>query len=312
MNPGLQARFYRDLERTIPDPRRRKRISEVLASCPHTGGRVHHWLFVTALKFHRDFPNKSQLARLLTDASANCGREVPEREIDDAIDNSQPIAEETVSNRTRREPWPERNKENIQALVKNGPTLNQLEASSPVKWDDGMPHTEEIIDFLFSGNPLLCGGLKKEAALTRSREAWRGFMINQQFIVPNPMNSTWGINKSGEKGMRTLSNTGPRRFLVVEFDQGEFDEHAALLAHLGKFAPLVLVVHSGNKSLHGWFFVCGEPEEKVKRFFRYAVSLGADRATWTRCQFVRMPDGKRENGNRQRVVYFSAKPMEGK
>lgn len=36
-----------------------------------------------------------------------------------------------------------------------------------------------------------------------------------------------------------------------------------------------------------------------------AVRLGADKATWTRCQLVRMPDGTRENGNRQRVHYFA-------
>jgi len=110
--------------------------------------------------------------------------------------------------------------------------------------------------------------------------------------------------------MPCLNNTGPRRFLVVEFDQGTFDQHAALLAHLGEKAPLVLVVHSGNKSLHGWFYCAEQPEDRVEKFFNYAVSLGADRATWARCQFVRMPDGRRENGKLQRVVFFNPKTLE--
>jgi hypothetical protein len=38
---------------------------------------------------------------------------------------------------------------------------------------------------------------------------------------------------------------------------------------------------------------------------QYAVSLGADRATWTRSQFVRMPDGARGNGERQTVFFFN-------
>jgi hypothetical protein len=80
--------------------------------------------------------------------------------------------------------------------------------------------------------------------------------------------------------------------------------------HLGRFAPPVCAVHSGGKSLHGWFFVYEQPEEKVRRFFRYAVSLGADPATWTRSQFVRMPDGTRDNGKRQTVFFLSLKPME--
>jgi hypothetical protein len=42
---------------------------------------------------------------------------------------------------------------------------------------------------------------------------------------------------------------------------------------------------------------------------RYAVMLGADPATWTRCQFVRMPNGLRRRpkafGVRQPVFYFN-------
>ena len=78
---------------------------------------------------------------------------------------------------------------------------------------------------------------------------------------------------------------------------------AALLLHLAERAPLALAVHSGGKSLHGWFYCAGVPEERVRRTFQYAVSLGADQANWTRSQFARMPDGLRENGRRQ-TVYF--------
>jgi hypothetical protein len=37
----------------------------------------------------------------------------------------------------------------------------------------------------------------------------------------------------------------------------------------------------------------------------YAVSLGADPATWTKSQFVRMPDGIRDNGKRQTVFWLN-------
>jgi len=104
---------------------------------------------------------------------------------------------------------------------------------------------------------------------------------------------------------RCLKNTGERHFLIVEFDTGTTDEHAALLLHLAGRAPLTLAVFSGSKSLHGWFYCAGVAEEKVSRFFRYAVSLGADRATWTRCQLVRMPDGLRDDGNKQTVYFFN-------
>jgi hypothetical protein len=58
-----------------------------------------------------------------------------------------------------------------------------------------------------------------------------------------------------------------------------------------------------SKSLHGWYLVFGQSRERLRSFMDYAVSLGADHASWLRSQFVRLPDGRRENGKRQ-VTYF--------
>jgi hypothetical protein len=206
--------------------------------------------------------------------------------------------------------WPKRNKEQIEAIVRDGPNFAQLADLSPVKWDDDARHTEEIIDSMFPRNPLICAGRTKKLCATASREKWRGFLEKLQFIVPSPMSATHGMTKSNKRGMRALDNTGPRRFMVVEFDTGTFDMHAAVLMHLAKFAPLVMVVHSGNKSLHGWFFCARDPDSAVEKCFGYAVSLGADPATWTRCQLVRMPDGQRENGKRQQVAFFNPKGVD--
>jgi hypothetical protein len=84
------------------------------------------------------------------------------------------------------------------------------------------------------------------------------------------------------------------------------DEQAAILWHLAlHHGPLVMVVDSGGKSLQGWFHVGGLADEQLRPFMEYAVRLGADRATWTRSQFVRMPDGQRENGRRQSVLFLN-------
>jgi hypothetical protein len=92
---------------------------------------------------------------------------------------------------------------------------------------------------------------------------------------------------------------------VVEFDEGTFDEHAALLCEMAQDAPLVLAVLSGGKSLHGWFYIPKDEEARRRIFMNCAVRLGADRATWTASQFVRMPDGTRNNGKQQSVIYFN-------
>jgi hypothetical protein len=218
--------------------------------------------------------------------------------------------------------WLDPNFELIEAVAHTGNGLVDLWEASPVRLDSNKPKTDEIIDLLFPDNPLLCCGWTRDRFDTRPRAHWYKLQ-DLQFIVPNPMAAPRGLTQQHKWSAHALSNTGPRRFLIVEFDfdasnSGEEarlleglategrdvkDLCAALLLHLAEKAPLTLVVHSGQKSLHGWFYCAEVPEEKVRRFFQYAVSLGADRANWTRSQFARMPDGLRENGRRQ-TIYF--------
>jgi hypothetical protein len=201
--------------------------------------------------------------------------------------------------------WPEVNARLRRELIADGGGLADLWEASPWRLDDNKEHAEEFVDTLFPGNPLLCCGKSSSVFETKVREDWRGELAKLQLIVPSPMSSPVGLTKKGKESAHALDNTGPRRFLIVEFDQGTADEHAIILLHLAQRAPLALAVHSGGKSLHGWFFCAGQSEDRLERFFRYAVTLGGDPATWTRSQFVRMPDGKRDNGKRQTVFFFN-------
>ena len=218
--------------------------------------------------------------------------------------------------------WLDPNFELIEAVAQTGNGLVDLWEASPVRLDSNQPKTGEIISNLFPGNPLLCCGWTRHHFDTRAGSHWYK-LHDLQFIVPNPMTATVGLTKSQKLSGHALSITGPRRFLIVEFDfesnnsreealllatletegRDVRDLCAALLLHLAEKAPLALAVYSGGKSLHGWFYCAGIAEEKVLGFFGYAVSLGADSANWNRSQFARMPDGLRENGKRQ-AVYF--------
>jgi hypothetical protein len=202
------------------------------------------------------------------------------------------------------------NTEQRSAIIRDGGGLADLWELSPIRIEDSKSHTEEIVDRLFPCDALLCCGASNSVFETRSREKWRGELSRLALIVPSPMIAPTGLTKDGKQSAHALRNTGPRRFLVCEFDAGTSDEHAALLLHLATFAPMVCAVHSGGKSLHGWFLVADQPDAKVEKFFRYAVSLGADHATWCKSQFVRMPDGKRENGKRQTVYFLNFRPLE--
>lgn len=282
-----------------------------IGSPPQAGEGVHSWLFRTARQLHAHYSNKEEMAELLAAAVAGCGRNVSRREIEDAIAHSASCAWQlgVHTGLARPRPWPERDNHRVETILQNGRGLADLWEASNVTIADNHQHTECVIDLLFPGNPLLCCGATQSDFDTQTREIWRNKLRRLQFIVPSPMTSVFGQTKDGRPSKHTLANTGPRRFLVCEFDQGTTDTHAALLLHLGGFAPLVCVVHSGGKSLHGWFLVEGQLEDRVHKFFRYAVSLGADPHTWTRSQFVRMPDGTRDTGCRQTVYYLNPNPL---
>ena len=68
------------------------------------------------------------------------------------------------------------------------------------------------------------------------------------------MTARIGRTQDGKESAHALSITGPRRFLVIEQDGGTIDEQSAVLLHLAERAPLAVAVHSGSKSIHGWFY----------------------------------------------------------
>jgi hypothetical protein len=277
---------------------------DLLAAMPGRGGGLHNWLFRVARLFH-PYRNEDEIINLLRAATA--GESVKPGEIEDAVARSKAAAwtPGQPSRAITAPAWPALDRKARDAIIQSGYRLVDLWEASPIRVDDNDAHTEELVDALFPDNPLLCCGLSDSKFDTRLREEWRGQLSPLQLIVPSPMTARTGLTQNGKASAHALSITGPRRFLVVEFDRGNVDDHAALLWHLAQKAPLALVVHSGSKSLHGWFYCLGQAEEKLRRFFSYAVSLGADPATWTRSQFVRMPDGLRDNAEPQVVYYFN-------
>jgi hypothetical protein len=270
----------------------------------------------------------------------NVGRNVSLREIKTQITGAAKVNQRQNSNRTSATSfiaalnsapsWPDPEYGRVYHMARDGISLYDLWQASPVRFDDRESQTEEIIDILFPGDPLLCVGEFMWRFATRRRSIWRGCLSRLPLITPNPMLSVSGVTEEGKKSEHAKSATAARVYLCIEFDFSVYardgktespwalivkawQEHAITVAdacaalhwHLAQFLPLVLVVSSGGKSLHGWYLVFGRPESELKAFMRYAVTLGADRATWCRSQFVRLPDGLRENGQRQFAYFFN-------
>jgi hypothetical protein len=279
-------------------------VRDLLAAPPKRGEGLNLWLFKVARVLHPYRP-RCEIVKLL--AAATAGEPVKPGEIERAVERSAPVAWRPGQRVaiTRAPAWPPVNQEQREAVIATGLDLVDLWEVSPVRFEDNASHAEEVIDVLFPGNPLLCVGQSNSQFATCDRESWRARLADMSLIVPSPMSARTGHTQDGKESEHTLENTGPRRFLVIEQDCGNIDEQSAILLHLAQRAPLALAVHSGSKSIHGWFYCAGQSEGRLRAFMRYSVALGADRATWIRSQFVRMPDGTRDNGKRQTAYFFN-------
>jgi hypothetical protein len=274
-------------------------VRALVATPPHRGQGLNNWFFRTARVLHPFLP-REEIIELLQ--AATYGEPLQRGEIERAVARSTTRAWKPGEPSVREEycpAHPELDQQFREAVIaQEGVTLSELAATSPeAATNDAAPRAESIVDAIFPGNPLLCVAKSVKEAATRPRERWRGHLARLPLMVPNPMKSIKGLTQDGRESERCLNNTAARRFLVVEQDRGTHDAQAAVLCHLAKFLPLALVVHSGRRSLHGWFFVEGLPAERVEQFMDLTCRLGADNAPRNPCQLVRLPDGTPDTGS---------------
>jgi len=286
------------------NPNKRKRVAESL----HT--QIYHWACLL-----RDdgmaHPWAYRVIRNMVDAvREDTGRFTPDREILSAIQYAYEVTPATGTARVR--PWPVPNK-TLQAecrrLSKRREwSLERLRETSALDAADMEKAAPQwFLGALLGQDPMICVGVGVAKFET---EQMRYFTESElkvyEFVVPNAMSAPLGKRKSdGELSAHTLDNTGPRQNIVVEFDDGaSLDEQAARHIWLSEFRNLRMVVFSGSKSLHGWYQATDEASDR--KFMEEAVRLGGDPKTWLKSQFVRMPNGQRENGTIQRVEFFDA------
>lgn len=274
-------------------------LLESLRNPPEQGNR-NVWLFTVAKRARR-FASPDKVRSFLQQVASNWTDRDFFPEIDRAV--SRAYSEGTAASKGPRMPaWPAFNQEAWERRL-----------STPILFSDQpLPiQPAAVIDSLFPNNPLICAAIDTRSAQTQPRESWRGKEAALQFIVANPMTAETGLNQSGRISSRCLDNATKRRtYQVVEFDRGSPEQQAAILSSLSTaWTPLVLVVWSGGKSLHGWFHVGRLSEYAKLRFFRHAVFLGADPSLWDPSKLVRMPGGRRLGGETQHIFNFNPNPF---
>ncbi len=191
-------------------------LHDMLAAPPHAGEGVHDWLFRVARQLHAHL-TAGEIIVLLESRVAGCGRHVSRKEIEDAVKNSIGCAWQPQGNAVdvrSVSKWPRLNAELRAAIIRDGGGLADLWELSRPRIEDNLAHTEEMIDRLFPGNPLLCCGKSNSDFDTKPRESWRGELSQLALVVPSPMSALMGLTKEGKKSAHTLTNTGLHRSLL--------------------------------------------------------------------------------------------------
>lgn len=261
---------------------------EALAAkpCPTAGTGCHAWLFWAACT--ADECKLEDAAAILIIEAAMSRPPAPANEVEDALHAAR------NEERAPTMKWPPRDMELVQKLL--------LGAEWPL--EPTSAGAAQAVPLLFPGDPLVCIG-KTSSDFTTGLLSDFKFLDRYSLIVPSPMSASEGKTKAGHMSKHSLDNTGPRHYLIVEFDWGKIEGQLKLLRHLANHGLLIMVVHSGSKSAHGWFDVRAMNEARCFRFFTYAVSLGADPRLWLKSQFCRMPGGTRDDGREQKILFLA-------
>ncbi|MDF3129451.1 hypothetical protein P0Y35_09625 [Kiritimatiellaeota bacterium B1221] len=284
---------------------------QLLAEGPIQGG-THRWLAQVSAALRNTLSAEDMVAFL----REVCDGYVTHRVVDDveimnAVDfargeerRSGPVTNKSLS-------WPVADAEVIRRVLgdtggKRQESTTLIDVDCPLKLSAG-----EALRGLFLPGELVCGGLSSDLPEIRPVDAWMGDAEQMQFVAVNPMRGQWGVNLKGKVSKRCQSNMKHRRYLVAEFDDPRMTKEmqAKLVTALGRVAPLVMVVDSAGKSLHGWFRVEELSAKDQARFFAMACVLGADRSRWDICGWLRMPGGLRPKNDqkvRQRILFASS------
>ena len=278
---------------------------ELLENAPKAG-ETHRWLaqVAGALKAVKSAESCFKFLRRCCDELVH-HRQVPDSEIRQAIEFAYGSKSLCVLNKAyRSHKWPKPDCDFIkQTLSTTEPLFDASKSTGHI--------SEFVLSKLFRPTDLVCTGRTTALTTVRLQDDAIRDAHWLQFIVPNPMLGLFHFNKEGKKSKRCQNNVKLRRYLVTEIDSTDLSKHdqARIITKLSTLAPLVMVVDSGGKSLHAWFFAEDMSDQDQIRFFSVACMLEADPKTWDVCGWVRMPGGNRYDEGKppvmQRILFFN-------
>ncbi len=221
----------------------------------------------------------------------------------------------TTSNNKRTIPTSSMTKRKLTDDVIHNNIKKVISYDKPIPKDRPNIHLlpEDILWSIHKSKTLICIGNSVFDFSTRTL-AEHGIAVNDaQFIVANPMSKKLGTTQEGKRSARCKDNASSKpSLLVFECDIVKgFRNQAKIIFFLADIFPLIVAHSSGNKSYHAWFKAPTTQTEIIKAK-ELLIAVGGDPASLRECQLVRMPNAYRDNGNKQKLVFYKPHSMSGK
>lgn len=258
---------------------------------PPVQGETHRWLFKAALRLKNFVSEKGAFIflREFCDKFVK-HRKIPDREIETTVQNAYELSEDSFGIS-----YPAKSETLVSEVIEKIPPLFDLQAKKV--------NISKVFSTLFLENEFICVGYDVYTAIVTSFKNITQY-LNAQFIVPNPLKEI-----TSKRGNTSIAK---HRHVVVEIDDLSIpkNKQISILSFLAEKMPLILVVDSAGKSLHGWFKIENKNEAEKIKFFMLASLLGADVSRFAPAGWVRMPNGVRptegrNSGLQQNIVYFA-------
>jgi hypothetical protein len=303
-----------DVRQSARRTNRVERYYDALRNIPPSGGGGCNAALLGVANLGRQAGfSREQVARNLA-AHVHGTRKITTREICDAINKAFDSPANFVARKLARVDGPKL----LEAIVERGEgfTEDDLWEASPIRihW----PPEEDaarILRLLYDPQDYLFIGDKFDAEPESVRRVadWLELFESKrrpgQHIIPNPLTGNEGLNQQGKLSYRADSCVAQFKLATVEFDAMSRVQQIHFWA--GAPLPVVALVDSGGKSIHGWVRInaanANDWTQRVElKLFDFLVLCGADRTSKNESRLSRMPGHYRVEKSRwQRVLYLN-------
>lgn len=186
--------------------------------------------------------------------------------------------------------------------------LSELTQTRPSDWDDRAQRFNFLLRMFDPLDVVWIGAVHQSG---QEKNAKRFRTVQSYLSDTKPIRGEFVTHCTFQPGTFSRCNdaVAVRRYMVVESDTLQANQVGAVLNYLAAEQGLILraVVHSGGKSVHGWFeWPSNATEDEVEEWGATLTGLSCDPATLKASQPVRLPGCVRgDSGRRQLLLYLA-------